>query len=454
MLRTIFVLALALLGASYALSGSFYILLVYLWIAYFRPESWVWHPFVQSLNLSLLTGIGLIGSVVISREVLRLNLRSLLLIVFLAHTAVSLAFSGYASSDLVSTWLNFVKSAIITYFISLLASDWKKARLVLVVIALSLGFEGAKQGWVQLIINPGGKNSNEIPHLGDNNGVAVAMAMLVSILMGLAASARSTWERRIHLFLAAGSSYRGIVTYSRGGFLSFLAMLFVQIARSRRRLQAVCFLAAVSLLILPALPDAFWNRMSTITAEGEQRDDSAASRLHFWRVAVVMANEHPLVGVGHGAYNVAFNDYDFLDGRYGRNRSVHSMWFGVLAELGYVGMALFVANLVAALLACRRLRRLSARDPASAHAVHFATALEPALAAYIVGGSFVPVHFNEMLWHLLGAAAALNTIASRREVELEAERARQRLGDGARVRLQMDGARAPGSSEVQARCQV
>ena len=52
-------------------------------------------------------------------------------------------------------------------------------------------------------------------------------------------------------------------------------------------------------------------------------------------VAIRMANAHPLFGIGHNAYNTAYNAYDFSKGAYGSGRSVHSSFFGILAELGY-----------------------------------------------------------------------------------------------------------------------
>ena len=41
MLRTIFVFILIVLGIRYSLKGAFYLLLFYLWIAYFRPDAWI-----------------------------------------------------------------------------------------------------------------------------------------------------------------------------------------------------------------------------------------------------------------------------------------------------------------------------------------------------------------------------------------------------------------------------
>lgn len=156
-------------------------------------------------------------------------------------------------------------------------------------------------------------------------------------------------------------------------------------------------------------------------------DTSSRSRVHFWRVAILMANEKPLTGVGYNGYNLSYNDYDFSYGVYGSARSVHSSWFGVLAELGYTGLVLFVANIVLALAACRRARRLAARDPAFQQVGHYAVAIEASLIVFIIGGSFVPSQYVEILWHFFGLSAAIYTLAQRREIELEEEALRARV---------------------------
>ena len=110
----------------------------------------------------------------------------------------------------------------------------------------------------------------------------------------------------------------------------------------------------VPVLIAPAMPGEFWDRMRSIE---EAADGSARGRLHFWGVAVDMAEDSPLVGVGHNAYNVTYDRYDTSNGEFGTGRSVHSVWFGLLAELGYPGLLLFVAQLLLGFRAASRARR-------------------------------------------------------------------------------------------------
>jgi probable O-glycosylation ligase (exosortase A-associated) len=411
MLRTLFVLVLASVGVRWALKGPFYGLLLYLWIAYFRPEEWVWHPFIRSLNLSLIAGVVVVASVLISRERLRFNMGIAAALLFFVQSTISLVYSPYPEYTL-PFWMDFAKCTVITYLIAMLAADRSRYRIVLIVIALSLGFEAAKQGWVQLLINPGGRNDNEIAFLGDNNLSAVGVFMLVPILAALGRTASTPWEKRLFYFLMGGTIYRGLITYSRGGFLACGALLAAQIARSKRPVQSLVGAALIGIMIMPALPDSFWDRMNTITAKEDERDESVNGRFHFWQVAALMADSRPFVGVGHNSFNRSYNDYDFSYGQFGRSRNVHSSWFAVLAELGYPGVLLMVANLALAVLACWRARRLAARDPAYADVGQFGVALESSLLVFAVGGTFVTFQYTEMLWHMFGLSAALQLIVS------------------------------------------
>src|SRR5262249_39295068 len=154
---------------------------------------------------------------------LRFDTRCVVLALLVVHSFISSLLSPYANYAL-SHWQQFAIGALVTYVIFILTTDLSRYRGVALVIALSLAFENAKQGWVQMLLNPGGKNFNYNPFLGDENGVAIGMFMLVPVLIALARTASNRWEQRLHWFLAGGVLLRGIATYSRGGFLACVAL--------------------------------------------------------------------------------------------------------------------------------------------------------------------------------------------------------------------------------------
>ena len=220
------------------------------------------------------------------------------------------------------------------------------------------------------------------------------------------------WEKWLCAFFILGVTSRAIATYSRGGFLGAGALVLVYILRSKRKFQALIGATVVAVVVLSVLPQSFWDRMSTIHAsEDKLEDDSARSRLHFWRMAVAMADDHPLLGIGYNAYTRVYDRYDILNGQYGHNRAVHSMWFGVLAELGYVGLALYVALLVLAIMATTGIAGRARRGELPMEFHYYAVAIQTAFAAAFVAGSFVPFQYTEMFWHFIGLSGALRNIA-------------------------------------------
>ena len=423
MLRTIFVVLVLTIGWGLAFRSALYAAALYLWIAYFRPESWAWSDIFSTLNLSYFAGVFLVIRTLASGVSLWPTWRSALLLLFLALTLASVA----TSMDVQTSWTDwqaFAKTVIVSYLLIALIKNEADFRLILLVIAFSLGFEATKQGWAQLVLNPGAKNDNSIPFLGDNNVVAVGIAMLAPLFAGLARSSVGKYKRLLQ-FLNIGVVYRGLSTYSRGGFLSFGAIAGLALLRSDKKFHALIAGLLTGALILPALPQSFWDRMSTITAPADERDDSVDGRLHFWRVALVMANDRPFLGVGHGAYQSAYDQYDWTDGRYGRRRSVHSSWFGVLADTGYPAFLLFLFILFSSLRTCQRVRRMAKRDEIPESLGHYGTALESSLVAFMVGGTFVPFHYVEMLWHLLALTIALDRIAEQQAANIREQRTRE-----------------------------
>jgi putative inorganic carbon (hco3(-)) transporter len=408
-MRTILVFAVLTFGWAYALQSPLYAACLYLWIAYFRPETWAWSDVFTSLNLSYIAGAYLVVRSLVGGVPIRLDARSILLILFLLQSLLA-TWLGVNSAYSFSQWWDFAKVIIVAVLLTNIIRTRADLRLVLVVITLSLGFEAGKQGWAQMILNPGAKNDNSVPFLGDNNLVAVGMAMLLPVVGALAATATG-WQKRAFQFLSIGVLYRAISTYSRGGFLSIGVVGVTWFWRSPQKFRTLAAVVLATALVVPVLPEAFWDRMATIAAPADERDDSQQSRLHFWQVAVAMANDRPLIGVGHSGYPRAYNQYDWSNGQYLTNRAVHSAWFGVLAESGYPGFLLFVAIVWLALRSCRRVRLAARRGEVPDDLGRYAIAFETAIVAFMVGGSFVSFHYCEMLWHYFALTIALERVA-------------------------------------------
>jgi putative inorganic carbon (HCO3(-)) transporter len=409
MIRLIFVLILICLGAGISLKGPFYGLLFYLWNAYFRPESWLWSNSLRGIPLSFLIGGYIIISFIFSASKFYISGRVCVLFLFLLHTFFSTFFSlyyGYAWPF----WVEFFKIIVMCYMILVLVDDFKKFRLVLLVIVSSLSFEGAKQGWMHLLTSPGYPNFNPLPFLGDNNGVAVGMLMLVPTIALLSQTTQRVYMRLFYWIVLIGVLYRGLSTYSRGGFIACALMALALWLHALKKLQILLVILPIALLIGISLPQPFWDRMQTITTYQEDEDASALGRLHYWEVAVAMAQSNPIFGVGFNAFNEAYNTYDFSHGQFGRNRSVHSSIFGVIAELGYVGVSFYILIISLAFRSCYKVMKLSKNRPELFELYTSAKSLQVSLIVFLAGGSFLAFQYFEMLWHYIALCFVLEKI--------------------------------------------
>jgi probable O-glycosylation ligase (exosortase A-associated) len=438
MLRNIFVLALVACGTWYAFQGAYYALLFYLWNAYFRPESWVWGSLIGQLNLSFYIGVYLVAITLLSFQQFVFNGRVALLLLFAAQTLISTLLSEYPDVSWMY-WTEFAKALLITYLIVVLLTDIKKYRLALVVIGLSLGFEAAKQGWVVFFLTPGAANRNSHPFLGDNNGVALGMMMLVPVLASLTQTATKRWEKYLFGFFAVGAFLRGFSTYSRGGFLAGSVVAIFYLVRSPRRIAAIVTLAVIGTILIPAMPQEFWDRMKTINASDEERDGSAAGRLWFWHVGQVMMNAKPLTGVGFNVYRDAYDTYDPSQGKlgFGTYRQTHSAWFGIGAEMGYPGLILLIVCIVQGIVTAFKIRRMTKGRPQYAELRAYGNAMETSLVVYVVGATFLSMQYLEMLWHFVGLSIALHGILVKATAaESLTQPIVEPVGAGARARAQ------------------
>jgi len=164
------------------------------------------------------------------------------------------------------------------------------------------------------------------------------------------------------------------------------------------------------------IPTDYFDRLRTVTAstQEEGQDNSARGRLHYWRVAVAMVQSNPL-GVGLKNYQANYNRYDDSNGQFGTDRSVHSSYFQVLAETGYMGLLIFLGLIAYAFRATLRVRKRSRDprlDPKTAYMLFTTSnALLASMTAFAVGGAFLGQALNDLNWFTFGLAAALDNIS-------------------------------------------
>jgi O-antigen ligase len=197
-----------------------------------------------------------------------------------------------------------------------------------------------------------------------------------------------------------------IATQSRGGLLGMLAIFSVY---GYRRIQSktlffsVALLAGCALFLFAGISD----RASGGAAEAGI-DASAMGRLYAWEAAFGMAVDNPFSGVG---LNNFYSNYYYYSPHWdGLNHAVHSTWFGVLAETGFLGLIVFIMTisslLKSALHSLREIEHNLCRVHSTIHAT--AQAVFSGLVGTMVSATFLTQAFT---WPIYILAALVVSIA-------------------------------------------
>lgn len=178
-----------------------------------------------------------------------------------------------------------------------------------------------------------------------------------------------------------------LATQSRGGLLGVMTVSGVF---AWRRIENKALLVTAGLVVLLGLfAMAGIDQRSSGGAAEQGIDESAMGRIYAWQAAFSMAIHSPMTGVGLDNF---YANYYFHSPHWdGKNHAVHSTWFGILAETGFVGLLVFIAVL------WRMLKRIVAlvaetHQPPATQMV--AEAVLAGLLGTIISGTFLTQGFT------------------------------------------------------------
>lgn len=169
------------------------------------------------------------------------------------------------------------------------------------------------------------------------------LSAFLLMVMGAAASMTICTGHRSHRWLYVGLfaalSLCLILTYSRGAWLSAAALvLFFGFVWDKR-------LWSLFLLVPPVLlfyRGGVTNRLMSIFSYSEA-DTSVSMRLDMWNGALEMLGDHPVLGIGWGAFKYMYPVYNEFVQQAGITiYHAHNMFFNIAAETGLAGFFFFL----------------------------------------------------------------------------------------------------------------
>jgi O-antigen ligase len=347
---------------------------------------------------------------------------------FVGWSALSMVWAEDPGEAFIATEQWFFSAILLLITVSAIRTP-RDLRLVLLAF-----FFGAIMAALIGIVNPAPEGEAQGARLSsavlDPNLLAASLLSAAAIAIAVLGITRSPLAR---LGVMVGGTFCFIavlLTGSRGGLIAGIVVLLSAVLISDRwRAQAVIAtlaLAATSVVFFVAFADDELRERVVEPTKGEKQIQEGRTTL--WQVAWRAFEANPVKGLGAGNFRVSSRHYLFESGSLTRTdeiiekpKVVHNAYLEVAAELGLVGLSLFVA-FVAFCLACFvRAGKLFGRLGAPwLQGAAICSAL--ALLGILSANFFISDEYSKQLWVLFALGPAMLSMAmaaERGEVTLE-----------------------------------
>jgi probable O-glycosylation ligase (exosortase A-associated) len=378
--------------------------LVYAWLGLMNPHR-LTYGFAYSFPFGMVVALTTIVAMLISSEKKRLPWSATFVVwlMFVFWLNVTTFFAILPDSA-ISEWDRTMKIQLMVLVTMLLVHGRQRITAFVWVIVVSLGYFGVKGGVFALMT--GGQYQVMGPmdsFITENNTMGLALIMTLPLMRYLMLVASSKYVRLGLAGMMILTTMSIFSSQSRGAFLAGGTILLFLIMKSRHRAR----FAMVSIIALPAMlffmPDAWFDRMASIGSYNQ--DSSALGRINAWWFAFNLAKDNPITGGGFDVFSkelfvqYAPNPTDHHD--------AHSIYFEILAEQGFVGLALFLILGVLALRSCGWVIKNIRDRNDLIWAGDLAAMLQVCLIGYATGGAFLGLGYYDLYYDLVALVILL-----------------------------------------------
>lgn len=331
---------------------------------------------------------------------------TLLQLVLLGWMTFTCFFAWNTPEVVLERWVFVAKIQVMLFATWMLLRGRSQIELLIWIVAFSIGIYGIKGGAWTVLTGGGGRVWG--PPGGmiqDNNSLAAALVMLVPLFAYLYQVQSRRWVRGTLLVVIVLVAFSILGSQSRGALLGLLAMALFLGLKSTRPIRVTLALLALLVATIPFMPATWFDRMQTI--QSYDAEGSAMSRVYAWTTLWNAARDHPITGVGFRA------DYDPVYERYApsgpqfdiftkKSWVAHSIYFQMLGEHGFVGLALFLVFFVVTWFRAGWLARRARSMPGFADWVpKLMPMIQVSLIGYAVGGAFLSLAYFDLPYYVV-----------------------------------------------------
>lgn len=320
--------------------------------------------------------------------------------------------SSYSHTD------KAIKMLACVYVAALLINSRIRMHGMVIVLVAAMGFYMFKGGLFGVLTGGGLQDLGpRASMIGDSNHMALAMNTMIPLAWFLYQYS----SHRIFRYAMLATTLLGVLavlmTFSRGGLLALLCLGGYMFLRSRQKI-AILAGGLVALVIASfILPQTWFNRMDELN-EGEQVG-TFQTRLAGWENAFNVAVGNPVTGGGlrtfyqHNISKRYFSGYRISQMSKFKAWAGHSVYFEMLAGIGFIGFFFFLFIVYRAMARASRAAQMARDHEDMKWAIDLSSMLRTSLVAFLVGGAAVSMEWWIGFWMVLMLNSNLLSVVER-----------------------------------------
>ncbi len=384
------------------------------WTAVLIPTSYFF-GFMSGARMNLLFAILTILMVLLGRvkwSEYQPNRVTWLYLLFLLHGTMSFAL-GYPGNPLNAQYYEIlVKVMVFCLLMPLFINSRLRLHVMIIVIVLGMGLHGVLDGLKTIASGGGHKMYGPLNSMiEDRNHLSAALASTLPLIYYLYLHSRHRLIRWGFLAAFALVALAIMGGGSRGGFLAMGIVGFWLIVTTRHKVWASIGVAALGISFFAFAPEHWTDRLSTI--QTADQDESFMGRVIAWKVGSALAMAHPVFGGGFHAAQIQYiwDTFKTSQGLLGfvdtpipefTAKAAHSIYFEVMGDMGFVGLAIFLFILLHAIYSRFAIKRMvKGLGDSYIWARDMADMLMLAVIAYMAGGAGVSLGYLEMMYMIV-----------------------------------------------------
>ena len=397
MIRALIVMSIALWGMAQVFSKPHVGVYLWTWVSLMNPHKLTWGVLAGVPFAQIIAALTMIGLFTGKQHKLSIwSAQTVVLLALVIWVCITTMFAVNPDGA-IKELDRFIKIQLFIFLTLALISNRKKLDGFIWVVVISIGYFGVKGGVFTILT---GGNSRvwgpDGSFIGGNNEVALAMLMVVPLMRYLQLHSTNPWVRRGLLASMLLTAAAILGTQSRGALLGIIAIGAFFWWKSPYKMGSTILVGTVAALVFMFMPQSWWDRMNTI--QTYEQDESAMSRINSWTVAFRMANDSVLGGGANMFTPAMFQKYapnpDIVF-------DVHSIYFEMIGEQGWIGFFLFSLLAVLTWRSCSKLIKTNQNHPDSKWAADLGAMLQVSLIGYYVAGAFLGLAYYDLYYDLI-----------------------------------------------------